>query len=333
MNFVTGSTGFLGAHLLYHLMRRGENVVALKRPSSDLGYIRQVFQTYTAEADNLFDKIKWVNGDVLDYQGLLDIDYPIERIYHLAAMVSFDPSDKKRLLQTNVWGTSNIVNFALEKQISDIVYVSSVAALDPVKENQRITEDKFGNNPERKSTYAKSKFQSELEIWRGIEEGLRAVIVNPSVIIGPGMKNEGPAKVFSAVKNGLRFFPQGATGFVDVRDTCRIMLELIDNECFNERYIINEGNYSYKKLFRIIASIYDKQPPDKELKPFWTDLFYRLDWVKSFLTRTDRLITKELHRSMHGKSKFSNEKVKQQLKCEFIPIEETIQDTISHLIE
>jgi len=333
MNFVTGSTGFLGAHLLYHLIRRGEEVVALKRPSSNLEYIRQVFQTYDPEADKLLNKVNWVNGDVLDYQELLNIDYPIERIYHLAAMVSFDPSDKKRLLQTNVWGTSNIVNFALEKQISDIVFVSSVAALDPVNENQRITEDKFGNNPERKSTYAQSKFQSELEIWRGIEEGLRAVIVNPSVIIGPGMKNEGPAKVFRSVKNGLRFYPQGTTGFVDVRDTCRVIMELVSNECFNERYIVNEGNYSYKKLFRIIASIYGKQPPNKELKPFITNLFYRLDWLKTFLARTKRIITKELHRSMHGKSKFSNEKVKQQLKYEFIPIEESVRDTITHLIE
>ena len=333
MIFITGATGFLGAHLLYHLLKANEDVLALKRPTGNPNYIKNIFRTYGEEEEKLIEKVRFIDGDVLDYQSLLEIDYPIERIYHLAAMVSFSPADKAKVLTTNVYGTSNIVNFALEKQIPEIVYVSSVAALDPLSEKQRITEENFGNNPERNSNYAKSKFQSELEIWRGIEEGLKAVIINPSVILGPGLRADGPGKIFKTVKNGFKFYPSGTTGFVDVRDTCRAIMELVENKIYNERFILNEGNYSYKKLLGSIAYYYNLAPPNKKLNPMWTSFFYKLDWLKTFSTGTKRLITKELHRSMHNNSRFSNEKLKKRLNFDYIPLENTIQDSIDYLIE
>ena len=333
MIFVTGATGFLGAHLLYHLLKANEEVLALKRPTGNLSYIKNIFSTYGEGEEKLIDKVRFIDGDVLNYQKLLEIDHPIERIYHLAAMVSFSPGDKEKVLTTNVYGTSNIVNLALEKQIPEIVYVSSVAALDPLGEDQRIEEENFGNNPERNSNYAKSKFQSELEIWRGIEEGLKAVIVNPSVILGPGLKTDGPGRIFKTVRKGFGFYPSGTTGFVDVRDTCRAIMELVQRNFYNERFIVNEGNYSYRKLLGSIAYYYNVTPPNKKLKPTWTSFFYKLDWLKTFLTGANRLITRELHRSMHNKSKFSNDKLKTRLNFDFIPIEKTIQDSIDYLIE
>ncbi len=333
MIFVTGSTGFVGAHMLYHLVKAGSEVLALRRPASDINYIKSVFRTYGEDEDTLLDEVNFVEGDVLDYHGLKELDYSIDRIYHLAAMVSFSPRDKEKVLKTNVYGTSNIVNFALEKQIPEIAYVSSVAALDPINEKQRITEEHFGNNPERNSNYAKSKFQSELEIWRGVEEGLQVYVVNPSVILGPGLKADGPGRIFKAIEKGMGFYPTGITGFVDVRDTCRVMMDLVTNNISNERFIVNEGNYSYNKLFNLIASMYQKKFADKELKPSWTKLLYKLDWLKTLFTGKDRLITRELHRSMHHKARFSNEKIRSELKYEFMPIEQTIQDSIENLIE
>ncbi|MGM0497451.1 MAG: SDR family oxidoreductase [Bacteroidota bacterium] len=333
MIFVTGATGFLGAHLLFHLLKANEEVLALKRPTGNLDYIRDVFRTYGEGEEELLEKVQFVDGDVLDYQSLLNIDYPVERIYHLAAMVSFLPRDKEKLLTTNVYGTSNVVNFALEKKIPEIVHVSSVAALDPINEEQRITEENFGNNPERNSNYAKSKFQSELEIWRGVEEGLKAIVVNPSVILGPGMKVDEAGKIFKTVRRGFGFYPSGSTGFVDVRDTCQLIMEIVQNGMYNERFIVNEGNYSYRKLLGSIAHYYNVALPNKKLNPAWTNLFYRLDWLKTFLTGTKRLITKELHRSMHSRTKFSNEKIKTRLNFDFIPIEKMIQDSIDYLIE
>jgi len=333
MIFVTGATGFVGVHMLYHLVKAGNDVLALKRPTSDVNYIKQVFRTYGKGEDALLDKVVFVSGDVLDYQGLLDIEYSIDRIYHLAAMVSFSRRDREKLLKTNVYGTSNIVNFALEREIPEIAFVSSVAALDPLNEEQSITEENFGNKPERNSNYSKSKFQSELEIWRGVEEGLKVYIINPSVILGPGLKADGPGRFFKAIEKGMGFYPMGITGFVDVRDTCRVLMELVSNDVSNERFIVNEGNYSYRKLFNLIASIYQKKFADKELKPSWTKLLYKLDWLKTFFTGKDRLITKELHKSMHNKARFSSEKIRSTLKYEFIPIEQTIQDSIENLIE
>lgn len=332
MIFITGATGFLGAHLLYHLLKENNEVLVLKRPESRIDYIRKIFTTYGKEVDKLFDKIQWMEGDVTDYASLIQIEQPIEKIYHLAAMVSFDPRDREKLLETNVLGTSNMIDFALERNISEFIHMSSVAALDPVKADQYVTEKQFGNNPERKSVYAESKFKSELEVWRGIEEGLKALILNPSVVIGPGMSGNSSGKIFSSIKNGLSFYPGGITGFVDVRDVCKIILELTEKEAYNERFIINEGNYSYRKLFAIIAHEYGIKEPTKRLKPYLSQLLYKLDWTKSALTGKKRILTKELHQSMHNKTLFSNDKLQKTLNHPFIPIEQTVQDTLKHLL-
>jgi len=330
MIFVTGGTGFVGAHLLRHLVSRQEKVLALKRKKSNTECTRRVFQSYTEDPPGLFDHIEWVEGDVMDYESLLAAIGQADAIYHSAALVSFDPGDKRSMLETNIQGTANMVNVALEKGIEHIAYISSVAALDPQKENRVVDELQFGNNPTRYSAYAESKFQGELEIWRGVEEGLKAVVVNPSIIIGPLVPVDGPGGFFQAIRKGMGFYPSGVTGFVDVRDVCRALLELMDRGIYNERFILSQDNHSYRHIFQTIARKFNTRQPAKKIPPFATALAWRLEWMRSKVFGGKARITREIHESAHRKTHFSNEKIRKAIDFQFISIEKSIQDTVEY---
>ncbi|MCF8335022.1 MAG: SDR family NAD(P)-dependent oxidoreductase [Bacteroidales bacterium] len=331
MVFVTGATGFIGSHLLYHLINGGNKVVALKRSSSDLQYVKCVFRFYTRDYETHFRKIDWVDGDITEYDTLLEVMRRADEVYHGAAMVSFDPADKYKMFDINIVGTANVVNAALQNGVGKLACISSVAALDPAREDQVVTEEFFGNFPQRYSNYAESKFHSELEVWRGVEEGLNAVVVNPSIVLGPCIPLKGPGNFFKVIKKGIGFYPGGMTGFVDVRDVCGILINLMQRDIMNERFIVSEGNHTYKELFQLIAEAFQSKMPRRELKPFVTDIAWKLERFRSKLLLQKPRITKELHQSAHRRVRFSNDKVKNRLNHQFIPLHQTIADTVNSL--
>lgn len=190
----------LGSRLIYDLVRSGEEVRAIKRPTSDLATIKNIFNYYSPSEKNLMENLEWVEGDVTDMFSLLEAMKGITKVYHCAAMVSFNPKARDKMMKVNIEGTANIVNACLEKGIEKLCYASSVAAIGnpvlkkPGSENGhagpgRFVEEITENTPwvasAKNSNYTISKYASEQEVWRGIEEGLNAVIVNPSIIIGP----------------------------------------------------------------------------------------------------------------------------------------------------
>ncbi len=331
MILITGGTGFIGAHLLYYLVKRGTEVLALKRSSSNLDYIRKVFSSYVGESDakELFDQIEWVEADITDYSQLLAIEPIPDFIWHCAGYVSFDPAEKNKIFKTNIGGTANVVNYALEKGIGKLGYISSVAALDAVADGDYVTETHFGNVPQRSSAYAESKFKAELEVWRGIEEGLDAIIVNPSVVIGPGFPDGGISKILERGKKGLKFFPAGKTGFVDIRDVCRVSLMLDEMKIYNERFILSENNYSYQKLFEFINEDFGHNPPKKYLRPWLTALAWKLERIRSTLLNSSPLLTRETHHAAHNQVLFSNMKIREQLHYEFIPVRDSVSAMVS----
>ncbi|MFP4622190.1 MAG: NAD-dependent epimerase/dehydratase family protein [Bacteroidales bacterium] len=331
MVFVTGATGFIGAHLIYHLIGGGNEVVAIKRATSDLQYVKRVLGFYTRDFEALFRKIKWIEGDIMEYDTIVEGMQGADEVYHAAAMVSFHPGDKYRMLNTNIRGTANVVNAALERGVKKLAYIGSVSALDPAKEGEVITEEFFGNFPQRYSNYAESKFQSELEVWRAIEEGLNALVVNPSIVLGPCIPLKGPGSFFKVIRKGIGFYPTGMTGFVDVRDVCDILIKLMQKDLMNERFIISEGNHTYKELFQLIAEAFHSKIPRRELKPFITDIAWKLERIRSKLFFQKPLITKELHQSAHKQVRFSNEKVKDTLNHSFITFQQSIEDTVKSL--
>jgi dihydroflavonol-4-reductase len=331
MIFVTGGTGLVGAHLLYELTLAGKSVKALKRETSDLQQVLKTFSYYSDKPNELFKQIEWINGDILDYFGLEKILKGVTEIYHCAAIVSFDPKERKRMIANNVEGTANLVNAALEKGVRKICHVSSVAALGRLDEQQLITEETNWVPSKKISGYSESKFFSEVEIWRGIEEGLNAVIVNPSIILGPANWETGSAKMFKTVWDGMKFFTRGVTGFVDVRDVVKAMILLMDEQYFekikNQRFLISSENLSYETVFCQIADALAKPRPKYNASGGLMEMVWRVLWIISLLTRKSPLITRETAANSNVKRKFDGSKIKNYFDFEYLPVSESIKQT------
>ncbi|MCP4552446.1 MAG: NAD-dependent epimerase/dehydratase family protein [Bacteroidetes bacterium] len=330
MIFVTGGTGLVGSHLIYDLIQKGEKVRALKRTRSNTKFVEKVFSFYTLKSLELFNKIEWVEGDILDVCFLNDTLKGVDQVYHCAAIVSFNSRDRERIIQENITGTANMVNASLEQKVKKYCQVSSIAAIGKSKITEPASEDGQWILSKNKSAYSISKHQSEREVWRGIAEGLSAIIVNPSIILGPGNWETGSSKFFSTAFKGLKYYTKGISGFVDVRDVSRSMIMLMGSNFENERFILSSGNYSYQYLFTKITQELEVPPPHTYAKRWMTGIVWRVEkMLEIFLKRTP-LITKETSRSAHSINCFSNEKIKQKLNFKFISIDQSINE-ISNL--
>jgi len=326
MNLVTGSTGMLGSHLLLLLCEKGEDVVALKRKTSDLAVVKKTFYAYSSNAEQLLSKINWRNADILDYDSISEAMVGIKYVYHTAAIVSFNPAKKYQTISVNTRGTANVVNAALENKVMKFCHVSSVSALGNSEMNEMVTENTERKPSPNYSGYSISKFNSELEVWRGIAEGLNAVIVNPSVILGAGNWNEGSPSLFKNVWNGMRFYTQGKTGYVYVNDVVELMYKLMHSEFTNQRFIISAENLSYKEIFSKIALALNKDVPSIKANRQLLNIVWRLDKLKSMFTFSKPKITKEIARSADKQTCYSNKKIKEAIPFEFKSIEEAIKE-------
>lgn len=328
MIFITGATGLVGTHLLLELLQKGEKVRAMKRQHSNLKMVKHIFNYYlsAAESDQLFEQIEWVNGDILDIHSLVELLEGVESVYHCAAIISFDPKDKDKMITDNVKGTANIVDACLEKKVKALCHVSSIAALGRDQTINTVTELNQWQYHPRISAYSISKYESEREVWRGTAEGLNAVIINPSIILGPGNWESGSARLFSTVYKGLKYYTKGITGYVDVRDVVRAMILLMEGEHFTERFIINGDNLSYMELFSEIARGLKVKGPHILARRWMTELVWRLEAIKGFLLKKKPLITRETAHTANKQYRYSSEKLQAIIPFDYRPIKESIQD-------
>lgn len=324
---VTGGTGFVGAHLLFHLSKLHENITAIKRIDSSTRITEKIFSWYQKDSKQLYNKINWVEGDVIDIETLRTVFIKATHVYHSAGVVSFDPKEKENLMAINAEGTENVVNAALEAGVNKLCYVSSVAAIGRDGDSNKLDEETPWNKNKYISTYALSKHQGERAVWRGIAEGLNAVIVNPSIILGPGNWDSGSLKLFQTVSSGLKFYTQGKNGYVDVRDLVEIMIQLMNSNISGERFIVNGENMSYENLFKKMAKALHVPPPKKRAGKWMSEIIWRILFVKSLITGQQPLITKETARTANSSYEYSHDKIKQALKFEFRSISETIKYT------
>ena len=330
--FVTGATGLVGAHLLYDLLLKGYYVKALKRPNSNVFQVRKIFSLYTDDVDSLFRQIEWIDGDLLDYKSMSDIIWGCSQVYHAAAVVSFNHTEKAEMMLINVGGTANIVNVCLDRQIP-LCHVSSIGALGRGDGDSLITENDLWQSSVERSAYSCSKYKGEMEVWRGIAEGLQATIVNPAVILGPGDWTKSSLKFFPNVYKGMRFHTPGITAFVDVRDVTRCMLQLMEQKCFGERYILSSGELSYRELFNRIADGLHVKRPSVTAQPWMLNIGWRLSWLFEKLTGKNPALTKETAHSAFQQIRFSNEKITKTLGYKFLSLEECVSDCCRFFLE
>lgn len=328
MTFVTGATGFLGSHLLYRLMQSGEPVRALIRNRAKIEGIRRIWQTYPDPGLDRLERVEWVDGDLLDYPVLLEQLQHISHVYHAAGWVGFDRADRRHMMEVNVTGTANLINACLQNGSPRICHVSSIAALGDSEAGSAVDETRLWVQGSVSSAYALSKFQGEMEAWRGYYEGLPVVIVNPSVITGPGMW-EGPAgQLLRQIEKGLPFVPPGSSGYVDVRDVVQVMVDLMESGVSGERFIVSAENLPHREVMRYISERIGKPLPARVLTPFLIRAGSAAERILAFMLHRKPRFTKESLMVSVSVSAYSSQKIRETLSCSFIPVRESIRDSL-----
>lgn len=335
MIFITGGTGLVGSHLLFELVKKGKEVRALKRSSSNLDRVLQTFSHYSKDAKDLFNRIQWVDADLLDYYSLEPHLKGITEVYHCGAIVSFDPRERQKMIANNVEGTANLVNAAIQHKVKKFCHVSSISALGHKKDDQLIDEETSWVPGKRVSGYSESKFFSENEVWRGMEEGLDAVIVNPTIIFGPANWNTGSSKMFKSIWDGMKFYTKGVTGFVDVSDVVQLMMLLMEEKSFekdkNKRFVINSENLSYKEVFNGIADALNKPRPGIFASDLLLSIVWRIVAFGSYITGKPSLITRDSVSNSNKNRRYDGSRIAVLFGYKYMPIAESIKRTAGFL--
>ncbi len=314
MILVTGASGLLGSHLVKTLIQQGKKVKAIDKNS----FFSETLKRMEIEA------AIWVEGDILDVKWLEEVMQDVDQVYHCAAMVSFNLRKKSLVYKVNVEGTANVVNACIGAGIKKMAHVSSVSAL-AAKDNKLITERMNTIAEIDNNTYDKSKYLGEMEVWRGIGEGLNAVIVNPSLVLGAGDWNTGTTEIFQTAYKEYPWYTTGVGGFVDVQDIVKAMIMLMESDIHAERFIISAGNMEYKEIFIRIAECFGKKPPHKKITPCLAAMVWRWEAIKGKFTNKEPLLTKETARIARSKRYYDNSKLKKYFpQFEYTPILQTI---------
>ncbi len=322
MILVTGGTGFVGYYLLKALVEKGEKVRATYRSSSNSKIMAKLPQ------------VEWVECDILDVFALDKVMKGIEQVYHCAALVSFRPKDAHTLELINVEGSSNVANAALEHQVKKFLHLSSVAAIGRVSNDKPINEASEWDNNLPTSDYAKTKYAGEMEVWRSMAEGLNGVIVNPSIILGRWMWDKGSAKFFQRAWNNPKFYTEGSTGFVDVKDVVKACILLMESEITSERFILSAENIAYQKVFNWIAEVLNKKPASIKAGKLLSALVWRAEAVRSKLTQSDPLLTKYSAQTAQASYHFENAKFLEAFpQFRYNSIEQCVKETAQYFLK
>ncbi|SFZ89591.1 Nucleoside-diphosphate-sugar epimerase [Flaviramulus basaltis] len=324
MILVTGGTGLVGAHLLYKLVSSNKEVRAIYRNEHKLSNVKSVFSCYIDNYEPLFNSIEWVEADILDIPSLSDAFIDITHVYHCAAFVSFEPDKYQLLRKTNIEGTANIVNLCISNSVEKLCYVSSVATLGSETNNKPITEKTNWNTEADNSVYAITKYGAEMEVWRGTQEGLNAVIVNPGVILGAGIWRYGTGSLFKKANKGFKHYTSGSVGLIDVEDVITIMIKLMESNINNERFVLVAENLTYKDFLQALSNSVNAEPPKKLASTFILSMGWKLDWLVHKLTGKRRQLTKHLAQSLASETFYASNKIKDALNYKFKPIDKTI---------
>jgi dihydroflavonol-4-reductase len=321
---ITGITGLVGSFVAKKMLTEGHEIFGLIREKSDLSLIEAIK-----------DDITLIEGDILDVPDLYNAINGKDWVIHCAGLVSYAPKDKKLLLKINVEGTANVVNACLEQNIIKLAYISSIAAIgkDSPKssESSIITENNEWSDNISPSNYAKSKYLAELEVWRGVAEGLNAVILNPSVIIGEADWHKSSTRLFKYSFDQNLFYTDGLLSYIDAQDLANVVAKLLNSDIMNERFIVSAGSISYKSFFDKTAKLFSKKAPNIKLGKIASNILWRIEAVRSKYTGNEPLITKETATSAKKMYEYSSLKLVIATQIKFTPIDESLS-RISHAL-
>jgi nucleoside-diphosphate-sugar epimerase len=327
MNFVTGATGLIGSHLVLRLAEEGMPVSALFRNEIGKSEVFNLFQFYGKE--NLFSQVQWVKGDVEDADDMFDLTEGMHTVFHCAAIVSYHRKEATRMLEVNINGTKNVVNACIENEVKHLIHVSSISALGDSK-GEVIDEETPRDFNDYHSNYSKGKYLSEQEVWRGIQEGLNATILNPSVIFGPNNCTRSSGTMIARIEKGLPALPAGGSGIVSVLDVVEVMIRAAKQAPTNERYILCAENIRMSELFTKIADALHVKIGKTIAKKWQIKLVFYMEALVEIFTGKRATITREIIRNYDEVKQFDGSKATRAFGFEYRNTFSSIEDTIRY---
>ena len=327
MNFVTGATGLIGSHLVLRLAEEGMPVSALFRNEIGKSEVFNLFQFYGKE--NLFSQVQWLKGDVEDADDMYDLTEGMENVFHCAAIVSYHKKDASHMLEVNINGTKNIVNACVENDVKHLIHVSSISALGDSK-GDIIDEETPRDFNDYHSNYSKGKYLSEQEVWRGIQEGLNATILNPGVIFGPNNCTRSSGTMIARIEKGLPALPAGGSGIVSVLDVVEIMIRAAKQTPTNERYILCAENIRMSELFTKIADALQVKIGKNIAKKWQIKLVFYMEALVELFTGKRATITREIIRNYDEVKQFDGSRATRAFGFEYRNTFSSIEDTVRY---
>ncbi len=318
---VTGATGLIGSFIAKQLIADGHSVRAMKREHSDLSLVADI------------KNITWVEGNILDLSSCKTALIDIDVVVHAAAIISFRKKDMPSMFKTNVEGTENMVNLCLQNGIKRFIHISSIAAIGRTAKSTEISESSMWEESSANSHYAKSKYLAELEVWRAGEEGLDIVIINPSVVLGPGDWLKSSTRIFKYVWDERKFYTEGKLNYVDVRDVSSSVTTLLGDNVSGERFILSGGSILYKDFFEKIAKQFNKEPPTIKAGKLLLNIAVVMEYLRSKITGSEPNVTSESKKSARMMFHYNNNKIKSSLNFKFRTLDETLDWACTLLIK
>ena len=310
---VTGANGLLGSFIIRKLIEENEPFIAFKRSNSDVSLL-----------SDLSEKIQWRELDLCNPVSMDDALQGVTAIIHAAAMVSFNPRKASAISRINTDGTRNLVNACLANGIRHFIHISSVGALGRVKDQTLIDENHKWVESASHNSYATSKYLAELEVFRAQEEGLRTVILNPSVILAPADWTKSSARLFKYIWDEPLFYIDGSLNYVDVRDVATVAWKVLNSGTENERFIVSAGAVSFKEFFDAVARRFGKRPPMIKLNANLLKIVAGFEAIRAKLRRSEPLVTPDAARLAGNFFQFQNNKIITELDFEFRPLGNTL---------
>mgnify|MGYP000433057957 FL=1 len=325
MILVTGGTGIVGAHLLLKCVKQNSKVVATYRREEGLKKIKTLFEKQSPDYLKYFKTIEWIKAPLNDLTLLNNAFKNIDYVYHCAAKVTLADSNAEKLMKSNAEGTANIVNASIKHKIKKLVYVSSIAAIGAEKYITTVNEDSSWNSDQNHTAYAYSKYGAELEVWRGSQEGLNVVIVNPGIILAGELWERSTASLFRDVAKGIRFYPTGSAAVVAVEDVVNVLMKLMKSDVLNERFILVAENISQKELLSKIATSIGIKPPNIPLRKWFLYCAFVFEKIFKIIGIRKNFLSIALIEILTSNQKYKGSKICGAINFHYTNIDETIK--------
>ncbi|HEX5035593.1 MAG TPA: SDR family oxidoreductase [bacterium] len=312
---VTGATGFVGSHVVRKLLQKGHEVRVLRRSASSTKMLEGL-------------SVETAIGDVTDRTSVFQAAEGCEGVFHVAGHVSFWRGTHEIQKRINVDGTRNVVEASLAHKVKRLVHTSTIAAIGYAPDGQVGDETIPYNWWPYRLNYNNTKFLAQEEVRRGVEKGLDAVIVNPSIVFGPGDLNlNAGAMIFQAARGKIAVYPRGGGCTCSVEDVAQGHVLAFEKGKTGELYILGGDNYSWKDLFTIICEVVGRPPPKIRVPGAAFQLF-SLGWdLVSRVTHKEPALTPESARITLKTVFYSSEKAVRELGYAISPFRDTIRQT------